>query len=167
MVKQLVIPFVLVGSFIILVGLLVKNSSRISIPGITPAVSSESQNTVKIGGKTLEVDIADTPEKREKGLSGKTDLSGDRGMLFIFESADKNRGFWMKGMLIPLDLIWIKGGLVVKIDENVEPPKAGTPDASLPIYMPGQAVDQVLEVRGGYSNANGISVGSKVEIPGI
>lgn len=167
MVKQLVIPFVLVAAFIILVGLLVKNSAKISIPGLTPPITSVAQKTIKVAEKTITVEIADTPEKREKGLSGRTSLVGDNGMLFVFGNKDKAPGFWMKDMLISLDLIWIRDGLVIKIDKDVKPPKAGTPDESLQIYVPGQTVDNVLEVKGGYSDANGIFVGSKVDLSGI
>lgn len=167
MVKQLVVPFALVAAFIILVGLLVKNSSNIKIPGLTPTSSSVSEKTIKVAGKTIKVEVVDTKEKREKGLSGRTELPGDTGMLFVFDEKDKTPGFWMKGMLIPIDIIWIRNGLVVKIDKNVPPPSAGTDDSALPIYFPGQTIDHVLEVAGGYSDSNGIIVGSKVEYQGI
>lgn len=165
MVKQLILPFAGVAIFIVLVGLFVKNSDNIKIPNVTPSTQTQgSAKTVKVGDKVIQVEIADTPEKREKGLSGKTGLPEDSGMLFVFDPTNKMPGFWMKDMVISLDIIWIKSDVIVKIDKNVPPPKAGTPDSELPVYSPGQPVDSVLEVIGGYCDTNGISVGSKVDL---
>lgn len=168
MLKQLIFPFAAVAAFIVLVGLLVKNSGNINIPGLsTPLPSAALTKTIKIGDTTLQVEIADTPASREQGLSGRTDLLGNTGMLFVFDKGSSMPGFWMKGMLISLDLIWIKNGSIVKIDKNVQPPKEGTNDSDLKVYVPGQAIDNVLEVRGGFSDTNGISVGSKVDLSQI
>jgi len=166
--KQLFLPFAAVAIFIVLVGLFVKNSGSIKIPNFsTPSENTSSSKTITVDSTVITVEIADTVDKRTQGLSGRTDLLGDSGMLFVFDKTDRTPGFWMKGMLIPLDLIWIRDGIVVKIDKNVNPPEEGTPDEALPIYVPGQVIDHVLEVRGGYSEANKISVGSKVDLSGI
>lgn len=168
MIKQLLLPFAAVAIFIVLVGLFVKNSGNIKIPNVTtPTQTQDSVKTVKIGDKTIQIEIADTPEKRSQGLSGRKELLWDRGMLFVFDSLDKTPVFWMKDMLIPIDIIWIKDGVIVKIDKEVAPPAPGTEDSKLPIYTPGQAVDYVLEVRSGYSDASKISVGSMVDLSGL
>ncbi len=168
MLKQLVLPFAAVAAFIILVGILVKNSGSIVIPGFpTPAPSAVPVTTIRVGDVAIQVEIADTPQTRAQGLSGRTDISAFHGMLFAFDKTDTTPGFWMKGMLISLDLIWIKNGAVVKIDKNVPPPGSSTPDSALKVYVPGQPIDHVLEVAGGFSDANGITVGSKVDLSQI
>lgn len=165
MLKQLVLPFVAVAAFIVLVGLLVKNSSSVVIPGFPiPAASAIPTKSIKVGDTTIQVEIANTPETRAQGLSGRTDLLGNSGMLFTFDANDKTPIFWMKDMLFPLDLIWIRDGVVIKIDKNVPFPSPGTQDANLPKYSPNQTVDHVLEVRGGYSDQNGITTGNKVTL---
>jgi len=42
--------------------------------------------TIKINNKEYKVKIADTDEKRRKGLQGVKELPKDEGMLFVFDS---------------------------------------------------------------------------------
>src|SRR5436305_937720 len=42
---------------------------------------------------TLNVEIADDEPEREKGLSNRTELPQDNGMLFLLD--DRHAGFWM------------------------------------------------------------------------
>ena len=69
----------------------------------------------------------------------------------------------MKGMLINIDIIWIKDNKVVGIDHNVPAPKANTPDAELPSYpTPVSNPQAVLEIAAGQAKAQGISIGDSV-----
>src|SRR3989338_662243 len=63
-------------------------------------------------GVNLIVELAVTPAQRERGLSGRDRLEPRSGMLFVFED-DGVRGFWMKGMTFPIDIIWIDDERVV------------------------------------------------------
>lgn len=40
---------------------------------------------IELGGKKLQVEIADTPESLAKGLMGRTSLGDGEGMLFVYE----------------------------------------------------------------------------------
>lgn len=62
--------------------------------------------TIKINNKEYKVKIADTDEKRRKGLQGVKELPKDEGMLFVFDSPQTVQ-FWMKDTEIPLDIIFI------------------------------------------------------------
>lgn len=119
-------------------------------------------NTVLIGNTTVNVDVADTQDKRAKGLGGRENLASNSGMLFVFDKADKY-GFWMKGMKIALDFIWIKDGVVVDLLKNIQPPTPNQPDTSLPVYMPNQPVNMVLEVNSGFVDSHNIKVGDSVK----
>jgi len=101
------------------------------------------------------VEVADTPSKREYGLMNRAQLGEDRGMLFIFEKEDVYK-FWMKGTLIPLDIIWMdKDGKIVYIRENVEPCKSDPCE----IYGPGEKAKYVLEINGGLVSKRGMKIG--------
>jgi uncharacterized membrane protein (UPF0127 family) len=67
-------------------------------------------NLVKIttekGTYGYDVEIADTPQKREQGLMYRKTLGTHKGMLFIFDAPQKV-GMWMKNTFIPLDIIFI------------------------------------------------------------
>lgn len=74
---------------------------------------------ISLGGHTLDVEIADTPLRRERGLMFRTSLDDKSGMLFVFESQQR-LAFWMKNTLIPLAIAYIdKDRKIVDIQEMV------------------------------------------------
>ncbi|OGG01941.1 hypothetical protein A2Z33_00865 [Candidatus Gottesmanbacteria bacterium RBG_16_52_11] len=113
---------------------------------------------VILNGQEIRVETAITGQEKQKGLSGRTSLAGDRGMIFLFDHAEKYE-FWMQGMLIPLDFIWIKGNTVTDIHENVLA-QTDTPPA---VVEPDEAADKVLEVAAGTVQRTGIRIGDRVE----
>ncbi len=171
MFKQIILPLLLVAAFIAGVGIFVKNSENIKLPGIpSPMPSISVQKTIKIDSNEISVEIADTQALRTKGLSGRLSLEENSGMLFIFDTEggystqNITLVFWMKDMLIPIDIVWINDGKIVKIDANIEPPKEGTTDKDLLLYTPDQPVDYVLEVNAGFSAKKEIKVGDSVDL---
>src|SRR3989338_4766663 len=74
---------------------------------------SNSLSTKKIvmNGQSVIVELAQTPEARKQGLSGRQNLCETCGMLFIFPENNRYT-FWMKEMNFPLDIIWLKDGVV-------------------------------------------------------
>jgi len=164
--KKVFIPIIGVAIFIVAVGLLTKNVQRGKFLNIfsKPSITSEKKNEVKIGNAAIAVDIADTDEERKKGLGGRTSLSEGSGMLFIMPQENSNPGFWMKDMIIPIDMIWINDGKISKIDKNIQPPSSGTPDSELTVYRSNAPTDYVLEVPAGSSDKNGFKEGDTLEI---
>ena len=108
----------------------------------------------------IEVEVADTPLKREKGLSGRNNLANGQGMLFIFEKEDRYP-FWMKGMKFSLDFIWINKNKIVEISTGIKPPK--DPNDIPEVLIPAQNVNMVLEVPAGFVNQHKIKIDEKVE----
>jgi len=100
--------------------------------------------------------IAKSSGERAKGLSERSSLPEDQGMIFVF-TKDSKPIFWMKDTLIPLDIIWINDGKIVKIDKMVKP-EPGVKDSDLKKYSSQSAVDFVLEVNGGFSDKNGLKI---------
>ena len=147
MIKQVLLPILGTVAFIIAVGLFVQKSK--------PATTPTSSPIVTIGEKTIKVTVAKTKEERSKGLSGTTSLEENNGMLFVFDP-EASPTFWMKDMLISIDIIWISDGKVVKIDKNVQ--------IDSKTYNPGQPIDYVLEVNAGFSDKNNIKVGDPATI---
>lgn len=117
---------------------------------------------IQINGINLAIEIADSPDKRKKGLSGRETIATNSGMLFVFPKPDYYN-FWMKDMRFALDLIWINNGSIVDITKNTSPPSPGQADSSLSIYTPSQIADSVLEVNAGFVAANGIKIGDKIQ----
>jgi uncharacterized membrane protein (UPF0127 family) len=160
MFKKVFLPLILVAIFIGAVGYffgLKKPGSN--EPIISPILVPSK--LVKIGGVNIPVELADTEEKRRQGLSGKTSLPENDGMLFIFDPKS-NPNFWMKNMNFPIDIIWISDKKVVRIDKNAEP-EPNTPDEKLKLYYSPGEIDHVLEVNAGFSDKNGLMIGDNVE----
>lgn len=61
--------------------------------------------TIKIKDKEYKVREARTEEQRRKGLQGIEELPEDEGMLFYFDPPEEV-SMWMKGVDIPLDIIF-------------------------------------------------------------
>ena len=87
-------------------------------------------------------------------------LDSNRGMVFIFRPARKVT-FWMKDTLISLDMIFVKNGRIVNIVKNAEPNQTSI------LYPSDFDVTEVIEVNGGYSDTNAISVGDKITFENI
>jgi len=110
---------------------------------------------VKIDDVAIKAEIADTDEKRLRGLMFRESLPESEGMLFVFDKEDYY-GFWMMNMSFPIDIIWISANhTVVHIEKNVQPCKV-----SCPFYTPNEKALYVLEVSGNFTEKHGIKLGS-------
>lgn len=117
-------------------------------------LSSNTDPTASINDITITLEVARTPEEQIKGLSGRASLLTDHGMIFIYDSKDTPE-FWMKGVLFPLDIIWIDNGVIIDIHENVPPPDPDAADNQLKLYSPKRPITMVLEVNAGVVKALG------------
>jgi uncharacterized protein len=107
------------------------------------------------GRHRFKVEIADTDPERSQGLMHRKSLAGDRGMLFLWPE-ERERAFWMRNTLIPLDMIFIRAtGLIRSIAHETEPHDE-TPVPS------GGPVMAVLEIAGGRSRQLGILPGDRI-----
>ncbi len=131
--------------------------------GSCSSAQSESGCAVLFpSGSKFEVAIADNPEKRAEGLMFVEKMDADKGMLFVFDEDDFH-SFWMKNTLITLDMIWISSKMkVVHIEENV-PPCTDTP---CPFYSSMRRARYVLEVNGGTTKKENLSVGDSLSVTG-
>lgn len=119
--------------------------------------------TVKIGETTFRVEVVKTAEEKAKGLAGHKPLNDNEGMLFEFPPSANSgsTSFWMKGMMFPIDIIWIKNKKIIYLVENVPPPLPGQSDDKLPIYTPPEPAEYVLEIKAGEVKNRKIRVGDK------
>jgi len=122
---------------------------------------------VVLNGHTVEMELAATPEQREQGLMGREKMADEEGMLFVMPDEDPfptEVGFWMKGCLIPIDLIFVsRDGFIDSIHE-MQPPEPGTPDDELPVYYSNGPVQFAIELRGGLAAEIGLNVGDMIDL---
>lgn len=120
-----------------------------------------SKAEVIIGKEVIRVDVADTPSLQSKGLGGRKHLAPNAGMLFVYTEKGRH-AFWMRGMFIPIDIIWLDNRRVVHIEQNVPPPPPGTPEAKLATYVSSSPANLVLELAAGRAKDLGLKAGSQV-----
>ena len=127
------------------------------ISGISACPLELPDSTVTVKGHILQTELAATPEARVCGLSNRSELPQDQGMLFIFPNRAP-RTFWMKDTFIPLSIAFLDDkGTIISI--NAMPPMQTTER-----YRSSQPVRYALEVNQGWFDRNGIGVGDIVEI---
>lgn len=103
----------------------------------------------------FEVEIADTPEERGRGLMHRDELAPDRGMLFVFPRRERI-AMWMRNTRIPLDMLFIDDdGRILQIHERAVPYSETTISSR-------RRVRYVLELVGGTAERLAIGEGSVV-----
>jgi uncharacterized membrane protein (UPF0127 family) len=112
---------------------------------------------VQINTTIIQAEVVSSPDKLLLGLGGRRKLDRGTGMLFTMPTLEVQE-FCMRGMLIPLDIIWISRGRVVGFHENLAPTDQGL------FLSPGPA-DLVLEVPSGFVKSAGLRAGDRVEFP--
>jgi hypothetical protein len=116
------------------------------------------ETTIIINGQKILAESAATPEQHYQGLSGRTKLCENCGMLFIF--SDKQvQDFYMRNMNFPLDIVFIADNKILKISPNLLP-EGANPQA---IYSSELPINYVLELNSGYTDKYNINVGDEVE----
>lgn len=111
---------------------------------------------VKIGGRELTVEVADSAAEQSRGLTGRR-LPGDgEGMLFVWDDLGP-RAFTISSVSFDLDVIFI--GEDGQVSEILPLSPDGPTDAqgSYPARY-------VIEVRGGWAQRHGIESGDEFEI---
>ncbi|MEE9277358.1 MAG: DUF192 domain-containing protein [Dehalococcoidia bacterium] len=108
--------------------------------------------------RALHVELADTPERRSRGLMFRQSLAEDVGMLFLFPS-DTTGGFWMQDTFVPLSIAFIDAaGSIVDI-QDMEP-------LTTTLHSPAVPYRWALEVRQGWFSDNGVGLGDVVRLTG-
>lgn len=128
-------------------------------PVVEPAgLEGYEQTKVVVNGVQLTTDIADTQEKKSKGLSVRDSMDENEAMLFLFNTESRH-SFWMKGMKFPIDIIWLDSNKqVVHVEHSLEPCGITCPN-----YTPEEESLYVLETVAGFANKYNVVNGTTVE----
>lgn len=113
-------------------------------------------------GSAVQIEIADTPKKAERGLMFRETLDEQKGMLFVFEK-DDFRLFWMKNTLIDLDMVFIdSNGVITSIASQVPHSYLGAPEEEI-TQVPGWG-KYVLEIKGGTAQKHNLKQGDSLKL---
>jgi uncharacterized membrane protein (UPF0127 family) len=113
--------------------------------------------TVKVTNIYIDAEVATNENQKETGLSNRTCIGENQGMLFVFEKPG-NYDFWMKDMKFPIDIVWMnESKTVTEVTPSVYPstyPKTFTSK---------NASKYVLELQFGNAQRLNISEGTSLQ----
>ena len=117
--------------------------------------------TIAVGEHEFQVEVAQTPEERQRGLMFREYMPADHGMLFI-QPGNGPASFWMKNTYIPLDLLYFSAdGKLLEIHSNTPP--CTTP--TCPTYRSrSKAVKYVLELNAGRAAQLGLQPNDQLRL---
>ena len=112
----------------------------------------DSSNVKKV---TIDIEIASTDYDRQLGLMKRKEMGDKQGMLFIFP-VEEYQSFWMRNMLISLDMIFINADKkIVTIHKNTKTLSDQTYPSSAPAMY-------VVEVNAGFTDKYNVKEGDKI-----
>lgn len=157
--KQRKIVFIILIVLILLIISIKINNEKIM--DINDKIIGQTSTQLTIDNKVLNIEIARTPEEHARGLMFREELNENDGMLFIFDD-EEIRYFWMKNTLIPLDIIFIdKNKRIINIEHAIP-----CVSASCENYVSKDVAKYVLEVNGGFSEKNNLTIGKIIYFKG-
>jgi uncharacterized membrane protein (UPF0127 family) len=126
--------------------------------GATARARRAGPAVVLPSGARYGVEIASSPELRERGLMFRESLAADHGMLFLFPAPAIEK-FWMKNCNFPIDIVWMDAGRRVTFVSAHTPPCREDP---CPTYGPETPASSVLEIPDGAAAREGIAPGVRI-----
>lgn len=100
------------------------------------------------------VEVAATDAELRRGLRRWLHVTNHQGMLFVFNFLGSHP-IWMKGMLVPLDIVWLDAASFVRGFTTLEPGDMTARDMGCRSMM-------VLELAAGQCEAHGVTIGSQL-----
>jgi uncharacterized membrane protein (UPF0127 family) len=104
----------------------------------------------------VQAEVVSSSAKLFLGLGGRRYLAPGSGMLFIMPTLDIQE-FCMRGMLIPIDIIWICHDRIIGFAQNLSP-------KDQKVFSSPAPADLVLEVPAGFVKTANLRVGARVDI---
>jgi hypothetical protein len=125
--------------------------------GPQPKLPTESLSITSDSGKVYKftVELPVTQAQQDTGEMFRNFIPPDAGMLFMFPPPEAEHPMWMKNCPVPEDMVFIGADGIIKGIAESTVPYSETPIASGTVLA-------VLELQGGITATDGISVGDKV-----
>jgi len=143
------------GLFMAVLGLVLTGFLAFTQKSMAEPLVIERQNN---GIITVEVEVADTPEMRSKGLMFRKTMPEMSGMLFKFDQ-ERMIAMWMKNTFIPLDMLFVgSNGIVHNIKRGAQP-------QDLTVIESGAPTKWVLELNAGFVDKYNIRTGDRLRVP--
>lgn len=115
---------------------------------------------IKVGEKTVRMQLAVHPAEMQRGLMHRRDLGKDDGMLFVYAKPQK-MSFWMRNTPTPLDIGFFSREGVL---EEVYPMQ---PFDETSVASRGDRLQFALEMNQGWFRDSGVKPGAKLDVKAL
>jgi uncharacterized protein len=126
----------------------------------SPGDFVRTQIEFKRAAVTVTAEIADSSEKRARGLMFRTSLGEKEAMVFVFDEVSA-LGFWMHNTLIPLSIIFLDTEMRIVDIQDMQPCREKVPGRCI-VYTSRRPAKYAIETRYGFPKKFGIKTGDQV-----
>lgn len=112
---------------------------------------------IKVGDKTVRMQLAVRPLEMQRGLMERRDLGRDDGMIFVYDKPQQ-MSFWMRNTPTPLDIGFFDASGVLQEVYPLHPYDERS------VASRGSELKFALEVNQGWYRDNGVKPGAKLDL---
>ena len=115
---------------------------------------------IKVGERTVQVQIAALPDEMQKGLMFRKTMGEDEGMLFVF-TVPQAQGFWMRNTTLPLDIGYFDATGELKEFYPMYPLDEKT------VLSRSRSIQFCLEMNQGWYGRSGVKAGARLDLQAV
>ncbi len=115
---------------------------------------------IRVGDKTVRMQLAVRSDEMQRGLMGRRDLGRDDGMIFIYDRPQQMT-FWMRNTPTPLDIGFFRSDGVLAEIHALHPFDEKT------VSSGGHELRFALEMNQGWYRANGVKPGATIDLKAL
>jgi uncharacterized protein len=120
----------------------------------------EDRFAIKIGERTVQMQIAALPAEMQKGLMFRDKMGADEGMLFVYDSPQQ-MGFWMRNTKLALDIGFVSP------EGELQEIYALYPLDERTVSSRGRRLQFALEMNQGWFKQHGVKLGAKLDLKAV
>lgn len=126
----------------------------------TPPKTVDDRFAIKVGDRTVSMQIAALPPELQKGLMFRKTMGEDEGMLFVF-TAPQPQGFYMRNTTLPLDIGYFDASGELKEIYPLYPLDERT------VKSRSRHIQFCLEMNQGWFARSGVKPGAKLDLKAV
>lgn len=132
--------------------------------GPGPPADADTQ-TVVLHGQRFDLELAVDQAARFQGLSDRTSIPINGGMLFVFAQQQPYLQFVMRQCLVPIDVIYLDAGGRIVSMSRMQVEAYDTPEHELRRYSSVYPAQFAIELAGGTLDTLDLRQGQRIELP--
>ena len=129
-------------------------------PGATAPKTVADFFPIKVGDKTVRMQLAVHSAEMQKGLMGRRDLGPDDGMIFVYDKPQQ-MSFWMRNTPTPLDIGFFNR------DGTLEEVYPLHPFDETTVSSRSRQLQYALEMNQGWYHRNGVKPGARLDLKAL